>query len=214
MSPVMRALAVVGALIAIPLGCRGVLGIEEREFDSTLADGGDGALSCAAYCAEVAEACTGSHQQYASEEACLKLCKTFPAGTLADETGHTLGCRINAAKEVKATGEVEGCLAAGPGGSGVCGTNCQAYCTSVEALCPTQFATFAGKCLDRCGDVPDCKDYQADPLRNDDSIQCRLFHVSSAAVGPGTHCPHTIAVGKCGGDADGGLTDAGALCQQ
>lgn len=201
-----QAIAALGTLIAIPLGCRAILGIEEREFDE---------LSCANYCAQMAETCADADQQYASDEACQKLCASFPVGTIDDQEGDTLGCRLNAIKDAVATGEAhDACLAAGPGGSGRCGTNCESFCTSLEALCATEFATVAaldGGCLGYCSDIPDCEDYAADPLRDDNSLQCRLFHLSSAAVQPTTHCKHTLAIGMCGGD-DNGFVDAGSPC--
>lgn len=208
---VSRALVALTLLAAATAGCRAILGIEERTLDGGGgADAGD--LSCASYCSAVMDACTGDNVQYASEAACLALCATMPMGAEDDSTGNTVGCRLNSARNVKLTGEVKGCIAAGPSGDDVCGSDCEAYCTSLEAICPTEFATFNGDCLSSCAAVPDCHDYEADPLRDDNSLQCRIFHLTSAAIDSTTHCPHTIAVGHCGFDADGGATDAGTLC--
>ena len=45
-------------------------------------------------------ACTGTQLQYASRDACMALCPTFPVGTLSDITGNTLGCRLKLANTI------------------------------------------------------------------------------------------------------------------
>jgi hypothetical protein len=202
---IVQAFAALGVLIAIPLGCRNIIGIQERQFDE---------LSCESYCAKMAETCTGANQQYASDDACQKLCKSFPVGSIDDQEGNSLGCRINAVKGAASTGEAhDACLNAGPGGNDTCGSNCDSFCASLEIVCQAQFDSLGGDCLKTCQGIPDCGDYQADPLRDDNSLQCRLFHLSSAAVQPETHCKHTLAISKCGGDANG-VVDAGSPCVQ
>ncbi len=219
-----RALIALGCLAAAPLACRGVLGIEEREFDPTLADGGgsggstaDGGeddLTCAFYCDTIMSRCAEAGKaQYATREGCLGLCSTFLKGSLADTSGNTLGCRVQVAKTAV---EAADCAAAGPGGNGVCGDNCESFCASALEICPGDFASKAD-CLAACGMLPSCGTYSFDGgTPNDPSIQCRLFHLTSAAVGQPsngvttqaqtTHCPHVGGVNECV------LPDGGATC--
>jgi hypothetical protein len=201
------------ALAAVPLACRGVLGIEEREFDPTLADGGtagstpdSGAdeLSCAFYCDTIMTNCASIAPQYASKDACLGYCSTIPKGALGDMSGDTLGCRLVAAK---APSEAVDCVNAGPGGTGACGTNCGSFCRGALALCPGDFVDM-NDCMTQCGALLDCDPYFVDGgTPNNVSIQCRLFHLSSAAVGQptdagttqaqNTHCPHVGGITEC-----------------
>jgi hypothetical protein len=211
-----RALVALALVIALPLGCRQILGIEDRELDTSLTDGGTdgGSLSCASYCTSIMATCTDTHQQYASEAACEALCATFPVGAITDTGTNSLGCRMREVTAIAESQELDGCIGAGPGGAGVCGSNCDAFCAGVSALCTAQFTDLGGtteSCLAACQQVPDCGGYDADPNRNDDSMQCRLFHLTSAAVDKNTHCPHTIGEdGKCTpADAGGSTCDAG-----
>lgn len=174
-------------------GCRGIIGVEERE----LVDDTSSALSCETYCSSVEGSCDEDFPQYASPTACMKMCATFPTGTLDDKGVNTLGCRLGVSEDIFDTGETNTCDGAGPLGKTLCGTPCEAYCESLSALCPEEFATFDGDCLNECAKVPTACTYTADATRNDDSIQCRMFHLTSAAVDPGTHCPHAIADGHC-----------------
>jgi hypothetical protein len=196
---------VLAAILAagLPIACRSILGIEERELDPALVDGGqDGAsdpLSCEAYCAAVAVACTGENLQYRSTAACLGLCQTWPVGTLADTTGDTLGCRINQTTVAGNTGERSDCAGAGPGGNGICGTNCASFCASLAIVCPTDYDGSAADCMTDCGRLPSCGDYHVDPAQDpdDDTVQCRLFHLTSATQSATTHCPHAMGLIKC-----------------
>jgi len=182
--------ALVAVLAAVPFGCREVLGIETRGSDD---------LTCDAYCSSIAAACTADqdHLQYGSTAACLALCATFPVGTLEDDGPNSLGCRI---RQVGLIGAEGICAAAGPGGDGYCGTNCASFCHSAVQICPTDFATEAA-CVSACADIPDCPLYAVDPnattLPNDNSLQCRLFHLTSAALDPVKHCPHVLGIGYC-----------------
>jgi len=201
-----RTLIAVSVLTAAFAGCRAIIGVQERELTDA------GALSCESYCSLVTDVCTGAHQQYASAAICKELCATFPVGTLDDANTNTLGCRIREAEAIRDNGEVALCTAAGPGGDGICGSNCEAYCTGLEQLCASQFASFsapdAGSCVPNCKtQIADCGGYAADATRNDDTMQCRLFHLTSAAGDAVTHCPHTI--GQEGVCADP-VADAGA----
>lgn len=197
----LRALVALSALAGAFLGCRNIIGVQERTLDE---------VTCENYCSLVTSVCTGAHQQYASEAICLKMCPTFPVGTLDDSQKNTLGCRVREVKAIQDNGETDSCVGAGPGGAGICGSNCEAYCTSMDTLCPTQFATFEATgdagCVSLCQNgILDCGGYDADASRNDDTMQCRLFHLTSAAGDSVTHCQHTIGQGgKCDEPLDGG----------
>jgi hypothetical protein len=193
-----------GIVAGAALGCRAVLGIEDR---------GDDALTCDAYCTAIAKACTGDKLQYESNDACMKLCATFPVGTTSDMSGNTLGCRLNEANALNQTGDGV-CAAAGPGGDGICGSNCESFCTSVAVICPGDFKSQA-ECRLACARIPDaqCPAFFVVPdvIPNVDSIQCRIYHLSAATINPMEHCPHTLGVDLCVPVADGGVpcTDAG-----
>lgn len=58
------------------------------------AAGGGGGLTCAAFCAAVAAACTGANVQYASENECMTACAGWPVGTEGATSGDTLACRM------------------------------------------------------------------------------------------------------------------------
>lgn len=210
------------ASVAMFAGCRQILSIEEREFDPTLADAGSDApepLSCEAYCLLIAEVCTGANVQFSSDAACLGLCSTFPVGTLDDTGGNTLGCRIHLLETSKAMIESAECAAAGPGGNGTCGTNCESYCASMETVCPGSFDTPAD-CLAECEPLPDCAPYAVPEITPDNpSKECRLYHMSVAAsnilgADPGTltpsqqkHCPHATGETEC-------IPDSGNPCPE
>lgn len=206
---------VTGAALAGGLfgGCRSVLSYEEREYDSALADAGAVPNTCEGYCNLVQTLCTGPNAQYASVDSCLGLCSTFPSGTPGDTSGHSIACRIQVLQSTTMLENTD-CAAAGPGGAGTCGTNCDAYCAGMALICPAAFASLSA-CATECASLTECPPYhvtQATP--NDPSIQCRLYHLSSASVGiakkqPGVptpaqtkHCPHASGVTECIAVAD------------
>lgn len=193
------ALAAVPALA--PLGCRNALGIQELGSDQ---------LTCDAYCDAVQTACGSNLPQYESRTACLALCRTFPVGTVDDTSGNTLGCRLRVANLISSTGEGD-CAAAGPGGAGQCGADCDSFCASAAIVCPTDFAS-EDDCKQQCQAIPSCGPYHVVANQTPDvySVQCRLFHVTSAALDPTTHCPHVKGVDLCTTTSAMCPTDAGA----
>jgi hypothetical protein len=78
----------------------------------------------------------------------------------------------------------------GPGGGGVCGTNCESYCELRAKVCSN--VPFYGvgpddprdvsSCLSRCAALPDLGDFDAERDRTGDSLQCRLLYLSEAAI--------------------------------
>lgn len=171
--------------------CSGVLGIDER----TLATADAGTL-CETYCSEALAACTGANAIYASVDACMNTCARLPQGTEADTTGNTIGCRLHQARLAAQTGEVtDSCPRAGPGGDGVCGSNCEGFCTVMVPVCGADWFEDVPSCVTQCAAIPDHGGYNVNvPL--EDSIQCRLYHLTSATVDT-EHCAHAGGALKC-----------------
>lgn len=156
--------------------------------------GGDGP-SCADYCEDVTNACTGADAQYASHAACMEYCEDtggFAAGSLDDSDTNTIGCRVfhaGAAADAPATH----CLHAGPTGGGVCGTWCTNYCDLAMAHCTGANALYASHAA--CESA--CAAFATTGAQGDadgDTVQCRLFHLGAAA-GDATHCAHASSDG-------------------
>ncbi|GMV41329.1 MAG: hypothetical protein AMXMBFR64_30450 [Myxococcales bacterium] len=162
--------------------------------------------TCADYCTAVMGSCTGGDAQYASAAACLAYCDTWamlPAGTTADKSGNTLGCRIYHATVAGQPGmAATHCPHAGPTGGDVCGSWCDNYCHLAGMNCTGGNALFANTpaCMTACGA------YSAAGLPGDadgDTVQCRIYHLGVAGSdlpdSAALHCPH-------------GGTDGGGVC--
>ena len=148
--------------------------------------GGD-ALSCATYCASIAANCSGGHTQYGAPDTCLATCAAFVPGDLADTAGNTLGCRIYHAGAAKDAPEVH-CTHAGRGGDGVCGANCDGFCTIAALACPDAWPDEAA-CQTACATFSPDESYDATDVAGD-TLACRLYHLTAATVDPATHCGH------------------------
>lgn len=197
-----RVLGGLFASLALLAGCRQILSIEERQLSDP--------LSCESYCELIQSVCTESRLQFSSVDACIGLCSTYPVGTVDDESGNTLGCRVHVLETSSAMIEDSDCAAAGPGGNGVCGTNCESFCTSMRTVCAGAFES-DGECMDACSPLIECGPYSVDPsvTPDDPSINCRLYHLSAAAINilsaDGTeptpsqekHCPHATGETEC-----------------
>jgi len=157
--------------------------------DATTGDAttGDDALGCAAYCATISAHCTGPHTQYGAPDTCLASCEAFMPGTLADTGGNTLGCRIYHAGAAKDMPEIH-CTHAGPGGNGVCGANCDGFCTIAADACPEAWADEAA-CQTACATFSPDESYDATDVAGN-TFACRLYHLTAATVDPATHCGH------------------------
>lgn len=148
--------------------------------------GGD-ALSCESYCATISAHCTGEHAQYGTAETCLATCAAFPPGLPADTGGNTLGCRTYHAGAAADMPEVH-CTHAGPGGNGVCGGNCESFCSVAAAVCPDAWPDDAA-CQTACGTFSPDESYDATDVMGN-TFACRLYHLTAAALDPATHCAH------------------------
>ena len=168
------------------LACQGGRCIDPEHPDSCRSS-----LSlCDEYCEVVMEACP---QDYVTRDTCLGVCTLLPEGDLneASQT-NTVACRLNAAKAAPAVSERERevmCQAAGPGGGGVCGSNCESYCLLAEQACGDQLPSLRD-CERACEALGDSNRYDATLDHAGDTVQCRLVHLSSATVEPEPHCGH------------------------
>jgi hypothetical protein len=154
--------------------------------------GGGPAQTCDSYCDVIMANCSEENAQYSSVESCLGACANFPAGTAADQSGDTLGCRIYHAGAALSIG-TEHCVHAGPGGDGLCGTNCEGFCSIATAICPAEWS--AETCDAMCAGIGDDVAYSAS-VASGDSLACRLYHLTVAATDAASateHCPHTVA---------------------
>jgi hypothetical protein len=193
-------------------GCALVLGIEDANLDplggggqagsgsgsdASTVDAAGGEDGCALYCETVLSNCQGEHAVYASPEICTATCAFFEPGTAGDASGNTVACRTRHATLARSTGEPGShCPAAGPGGDGSCGSNCEGYCTVFMRACLDFFGSQAA-CLDDCASaVPDLGGFDTS-FTSGNSLQCRLYHVSAASVDPATHCHHAAGHAVC-----------------
>ena len=165
------------------------------EYELTVGKVSPPTLTCATYCAQLAESCTGDDAQYPSEAACLAYCETeaaWPVGTLGDTAGNTLGCRIYHGGAPAAEDPTLHCTHAGPTGGNVCGSWCDVYCQVAEKNCGQLYASH-GACMSACAQFP----ADGDPgATAGDSVQCRIYHAGTpAASDPTTHCPHVAIDG-------------------
>jgi hypothetical protein len=171
---------------ALAAACSNILGIEERTYQQPL---------CDAYCADVMDVCKAPFEIYASRETCLGTCLVLPEGTAGDSFVNTVQCRMNQVQLAKQTDELDYCRRAGPGGDGQCGTNCEGFCSVIVPVCGPEWYKDVDTCLAECSTVPDYHNYTV-PAPQEDSIQCRLYHATSATVST-EHCSHAAGVIKC-----------------
>ena len=163
--------------------------------------------TCDQYCGTYMQVCS-SVSEYTDAADCVAYCETFggiPAGTTADTTGNSIGCRWNKLKDAAAAdfegNHEEACIQAGPSGGNVCGTWCENYCHLAIKNCsgePTYFETF-NECKSACANFPD------DGIVGDktgDTVQCRIYHLGAAgddlSGGAAMHCPHGSIAGTGG----------------
>ena len=160
--------------------------------------------TCEDYCAAVNAACTGENEQYGSEAACLQYCQTsaqLPAGTSADTSGNTIGCRTYHAG-VAMDDPATHCVHAGPSGGDVCGSWCENFCHLADTNCSGDSPLFGSgeACMTACGGFVSSADSGA---TEGDSVQCRIYHLGVAGSNKpdslAVHCPH-------------GAVDGGGIC--
>ena len=208
-------------LLWLPISCRLIIGIpgDDPVVDPKVLDeaggGSDGSVVsklCTDYCDAMDAYCTGKDQMYPSREACTSVCKYLPEGMQMATEGNSVSCRYKFASSHEG-GE---CQNAGPLGGDVCGEHCEIYCDLLSQVCKDEFKTFTDRagCLKVCGELPYKAPYSAEKEPHEDSLSCRMYHLSSATFSPERHCPHTIGKGYCpdpdaGGGSDGGSGGGG-----
>ncbi len=195
----LRSVVVVVGLLAASGGCfspdRAPGDGSDTDTSSAGGDGSSGSgdaapLSCPQYCTLVGDHCDGDLLQYPGSVECEAMCAGLPVGAIDDTLGNTRGCRAYHASN--AIEDPAGhCRHAGPSGDGVCGGNCESFCTLAAALCTDENQVFANSedCVTQCGQYPVDPPYSADLLAGD-SFACRMFHLSVAALQPSVHCGH------------------------
>jgi hypothetical protein len=161
---------------------------------------------CKDYCRLNVGVCTGDVAEYESQAQCEKLCEFMDKGTNGDYGGqNTVGCRRNHSYNALLGGVVTHCPHSGPGGHGVCGSNCESYCTQVAGACPTQFATkyedapdARAACLAECNAIPGHDDGYtvAGGKAATNPYFCRMLHTSRAAENA-NECVSALGGGEC-----------------
>ncbi len=155
--------------------------------------------SCERYCEIVLEACPSSEDSnyavFDSVFSCVRQCQQFPEGEPGDATGNSRACRATHAQFALQFPGERGfeCPAAGPGGDGVCGTNCEGYCALMGGLCA---GSLEEDCMAQCLEVPDTGGYDTSIIEGN-SLQCRLYHLGAATVSPNFHCAHAAGDDPC-----------------
>lgn len=220
------------ALVLSCAACSQVLGIEDAHVDETLLDaagggggrgGAEDASICDRYCDAIMVACDPEDPdaarlpQYGDLAQCLSVCERMDPGEPGDRNVNTVECRLHQA-ELARYEVLDACPKAGPEGRGACGSSCESYCGLMMSVCTAEsvaglggdfyFDTF-DQCLAECENVPDGGPYsQSESFYAGDTLQCRLFHLSVAALEAFEHCEHAKGVSVCaaaggaGGDGD------------
>jgi hypothetical protein len=161
---------------------------------------GESPSLCEQYCTAVMQSCTEAFAVYTSFETCLAVCAAMPAGAPGDRNVNTVQCRLRAAQVAR--DEVPHyCPIAGPGGNGVCGSNCESLCQLRDQLCADYVTYDHAMCLSGCEKLKDLGSYSTDLAAAQYSgphVQCRLYHVSAAAVDDAEqHCEHVDGAAPC-----------------
>jgi hypothetical protein len=209
-------------------GCESLIDLKDRHYEpiQSVADGGPGLPTstptdqeCDEYCKLMVGTDAGMgpcSAVYPSGEVCRAVCKVFDHGDTKEDQRdpsvfNTYACRMFYAQ--RAQTDSASCLAAGPGGQGGCGSNCDSYCAlfaasgcaddpAIMALAQPDSASCKAKCelglrdnkqLDSAGG----KDHEGN------TVQCRLVHISNAlyykASMPAafaSHCGHAALHSK------------------
>jgi hypothetical protein len=172
--------------------------------------------TCETYCDSVLANCTGKYEQYRSRLQCLEVCKRLPTGTPDDGNVNSVECRIRQARFAESEAFLY-CKSAGPLGAGKCGSNCESYCSLMDATC-TQSST-AGNvelsyfddhqaCLSSCAAMTDDTtgptQYSSSATVEPSSmvgnnVYCRTFHVAAGIEqdAASEHCPHAMGGDPC-----------------
>jgi hypothetical protein len=180
-------------------------GDETSEAEPEAGAASEDSPECEKYCDRALANCKDDNAIYASRDTCLGICKLLPLEPEEDEVlskSNTVACRSEQARLAGQTGEPEvHCAAAGPGGSPAgrsdgCGNNCESYCMLQPLLCAEEDDPSLEQleCESRCLALPDRGAFDVVADHDANNVQCRLVHLSSAALGPTAaedHCWHS-----------------------
>src|SRR6188768_1239730 len=136
------ALALSLGVSAFALGaCQAIAGIEDRTY--VAAGGGSNVTTtsaeCQEYCAKSREVC--GDLLYRTADTCLATCALMP---LKGANTNSVACRTQELERALLTQEdtEKYCASAGPGGNGVCGSNCENYCELYAQACTDGFKKY------------------------------------------------------------------------
>lgn len=178
----------------------GVSGQDDDGVAEEDASAGSTSPACKSYCEDAIANCKDELAVYSGQEICESLCQHFPVGNPKDPKGNTLACRAQQARLAGTTGEPEvHCPNAGPGGNSRgnnigCGSDCEAYCYLHPILCDIEGETplEEEECLRQCAGLREKPTFDVvDDHDGEDSVECRLQHLTSASAAPLEHCWHT-----------------------
>lgn len=177
------------SVVALALGaCQAIAGIEERELDPN-APGAD-SKQCKDYCGAVLENCRGENTVYNTLAGCLAFCRYLEPGSANEPLPNTVACRAREASFAEREPD-DHCKAAGPGGNGLCGTDCEAYCQVYPEVCPDDYAySSTAACLKACSGLTDQDSFDVTRDHDGDTIECRLVHTVASTIESEAHCAH------------------------
>ena len=166
------------------------------------ADKADNPPTCDVYCRLVQVSCEDKETedgpelqaQYESEPQCRAVCEALQAQAEGD---NTVSCRRTHAYNALAFGAGTHCRHAGPGGAGVCGSNCESYCGLLEQGCADDFAG-AEECIDECetlegAEVP----FSVSSVEAGDNFGCRMRALIRAIDKEPELCADAVGGGEC-----------------
>ena len=207
----------VACSLALGLGCAQIFGIDEACQVGT--PGCAPLEPCREYCQRISAKCSAETPQYEdSRLECESMCPYFDRAMDGTSSGNTLECRLERARS--SGGELSDCPAAGRGGNGVCGTNCDAYCSLMRNICPALYQQFdptdanddEAACQTVCASLTDA-DAPYDPRpfgeearldTNQPTLHCRFWHLGTAAIElqqdgftSTIHCNHAFGLNEC-----------------
>jgi hypothetical protein len=193
-------------LLAVAMvDCSGVLGIQDAQCDPNLPECQGTSALCTTYCSRIMAACKAKVAQYTSLRNCQAVCDRLPAGLPGDQKINTVQCRlaqVQLAEDLSGVDQSTSCVAAGPGGNGICGSNCEGVCAIIRQSCTGDDAQYGGDadiCIRDCSAVRDEMTFNTTDADKSEgnSQQCRLWHANAAAQAPFPHCRHAAGASPC-----------------
>ncbi len=158
-------------------------------------------VDCAAYCQTMAARCKNGlghfNDQYPGgyPDACAEACSHFVTGNAGESTGNSLACRLFGACLAEHDPDIY-CTVAGPGGDGVCGDNCDGFCTLNLSICAGPLAQYASMtaCQDDCAklDFSDTYNTTVDNWSGTkNTFACRMYWLMRSVADPDENCQYT-----------------------